>query len=234
MIVLALRLFVNEPASWVHTKRDSDELGSLRKLFTPPLRRRTLGGLFSAMALMVGGFAATTYIPSWIADMSRGIATPSQITSYVSYFAMLLNGGAALGYISLIWLTRSRLGRRGSYFVFVLGSIAMSVITYTTVHSTHGVLWVAALVGFFMLGGFGIFAVYLPELFPTDVRATGQGIVFNFSRIVTGVGTLVAGSLVGPLGGYPHAALLVSLAFIFGLFTIWIAPETRGWTLAHR
>jgi hypothetical protein len=90
---------------------------------------------------------------------------------------------------------------------------------------------VAPIAGFFMLGGFGVFAVYLPELFPTAVRATGQGLCFNFARSSTGVGTLTTGLLVGTLGSYSSAGLLVSLVFAVGLFTIWIGPETRGWTL---
>ena len=84
---------------------------------------------------------------------------------------------------------------------------------------------------FFMLGGFGVFAVYLPELFPTAVRATGQGFCFNFARVITGVGTVTTGYLVGSLGSFPMAGLIVSLVFGIGLFTIWIGPETRTWGL---
>lgn len=231
VLVIVLRLFVKEPERWVRTQQRHDRrLGSLRRLFEPDLRRRTLGGLFSAMALMVGSFAATTFAPSWIAEMSAS-AGPAQIARYSSYFAMLLNGGAILGYIALIWLTVS-LGRRGSYFVFCLGSLITAVAMFTLARSTGAVLWAAPIAGFFMLGGFGVFAVYLPELFPTAVRATGQGFCFNFARIITGVGTLTTGVLVGTLGSFPMAGLIVSLAFAVGLFTIWIGPETRGWRLS--
>jgi MFS family permease len=232
VLVLVLRLFVKEPEQWVRTQRATSgrAMGSLRRLFEPDLRRRTLGGLFSAMALMVGSFAATTFGPSWIAELSSGSA-PSQVAAYPSYFAMLLNGGAIVGYVVLIWLTRSSLGRRGSYFAFCLGALLTAVAMFTLTHSATTLLVMAPIAGFFMLGGFGVFAVYLPELFPTEVRATGQGFCFNFARVITGVGTLTTGVLVGTLGSFPMAGLLVSLAFVFGLFTIWIGPETRGWRL---
>ncbi|MCW2902557.1 MAG: hypothetical protein JWO67_4822, partial [Streptosporangiaceae bacterium] len=50
--------------------------------------------------------------------------------------------------------------------------------------------------------------------------------------IITGFGTLTTGVLVGSLGSFPMAGLLVSLVFVVGLFTIWIGPETRGWRLS--
>jgi len=102
---------------------------------------------------------------------------------------------------------------------------------FTLVRSTNGVLVAASIAGFFMLGGFGVFAVYLAELFPTAVRATGQGFCFNFARVITGVGTVTTGYLVGALGSFPMAGLIVSLVFGLGLFTIWIGPETRTWGL---
>lgn len=232
VVVVVLRLFVKEPQRWVSTIRveGSRRLGSIRRLFEPDLRRRTLGGLFSAMTLMVGSFAATTFSPSWIAEL-LGPSKIAHASAYVSYFAMLLNGGAALGYLLLIWMTQA-LGRRPSYFIFALGSLLTAIGMFTLVHSAAGVLVAAPIAGFFMLGGFGVFAVYLPELFPTEVRATGQGLCFNFARIVTGAGTLLTGVLVGTLGSYPLAGVLVSLAFGIGLFTIWIGPETRGWRLS--
>jgi MFS family permease len=232
VVVVVLRLFVKEPQRWVQTIQveGTRKLGSLRRLFEPDLRRRTLGGLFSAMTLMVGSFAATTFSPSWIAEL-LGPGKVAHASTYVSYFAMLLNGGAAVGYLLLIWLTQS-IGRRWSYFIFALGSLLTAIGMFSLVHTATGVLVVAPVAGFFMLGGFGVFAVYLPELFPTEVRATGQGLCFNFARIITGAGTLLTGVLVGTLGSYPLAGVLVSLAFAIGLFTIWIGPETRGWRLS--
>jgi MFS family permease len=228
--VIVLRLFVKEPERWVRTQEKVERVGRLRRLFEPDLRRRTWGGFLSAMTLMVGSFAATTFVPSWIAQLSA-TGGPAVIARDVSYFAMLLNVGAILGYLVLIWLTASRIGRRGSYFVFALGALLTAIVMFTLVRSTNGVLVAAPIAGFFMLGGFGVFAVYLPELFPTAVRATGQGFCFNFARIITGVGTVTTGYLVGALGSFPMAGLIVSLVFGIGLFTIWIGPETRTWGL---
>jgi hypothetical protein len=76
---------------------------------------------------------------------------------------------------------------------------------------------------------YGWFPLYLPELFPTRVRATGQGVAYNFGRILAAVGALVQGKLVANYSGsYARAGAAVSLVYVLGLFLIWFAPETKN------
>jgi hypothetical protein len=71
--------------------------------------------------------------------------------------------------------------------------------------------------------------LYLPELFPTRVRATGQGISFNFGRILAAVGALQMGALMEYYGGsYAKAGASITLIYIVGLVLIWFCPETKG------
>jgi MFS transporter, SHS family, sialic acid transporter len=58
------------------------------------------------------------------------------------------------------------------------------------------------------------------------VRATAQGISFNFGRIFAGVGGIVLGGSVP--GGYAKMGAAVSLIYVLGLIAIWFAPETKG------
>jgi MFS family permease len=87
---------------------------------------------------------------------------------------------------------------------------------------------------------YGWLPLYLPELFPTSVRATGQGFGFNFGRILAAVGAFQLGGLVQLFGEGPRlgpwqlvpglatACTLLSLVYIFGMVLIWFAPETKG------
>jgi len=69
----------------------------------------------------------------------------------------------------------------------------------------------------------------LPELFPTRVRATGQGLSFNFGRIIAALGNLFMGQLVELFGGdYARAMGAITMVYLLGLLLIWIAPETKG------
>ncbi|MBC7854678.1 MAG: MFS transporter, partial [Pirellulaceae bacterium] len=101
------------------------------------------------------------------------------------------------------------------------------------------------LLGAFLAGActasfYGWLPLYLPELFRTNVRATGQGFGFNFGRILAAIGVLQTGNLMGLFTsdvvlagitipkGYPLACSTMSLVYFLGLGLIWLAPETRG------
>jgi hypothetical protein len=66
--------------------------------------------------------------------------------------------------------------------------------------------------------------LYLPELYPTRVRATGQGLSFNFGRILAAGGAL----LMPQLGDYAPACAAITLVYVVGMVVIWFAPETSG------
>jgi hypothetical protein len=92
-------------------------------------------------------------------------------------------------------------------------------------------LIVVGLAGFFTASFYGWLPLYLPELFPTRVRATGQGFGYNFGRILAAVGPLSMGFLMSDRvfrGSYAQAGATISLIYLAGLVVIWLAPETRG------
>ena len=75
---------------------------------------------------------------------------------------------------------------------------------------------------------YGWLPLYLPELFPTRVRATGQGFCYNFGRVLAALGVAVL--TFGPdiKGNYPLAAAIVCSVYVVGLVLAWFIPETRG------
>ena len=76
---------------------------------------------------------------------------------------------------------------------------------------------------------YGWLPLYLPELFPTRVRATAQGIGFNFGRILAAFGALEMGALMQTFSGsYARAGAVVTLIYAVGLLAIWFGPETKG------
>jgi hypothetical protein len=84
------------------------------------------------------------------------------------------------------------------------------------------------LVGTCTASFYGWFPLYFPELFPTRVRATGQGLCYNAGRILAAAGSLVQGQLVALLGGsYPRGGAAITLVYVVGMILIWLAPETK-------
>jgi MFS family permease len=127
-------------------------------------------------------------------------------------------------------LMGDRIGRRPSYFLLCLGSLLSCACLFRGV-SHYGGLFLAMV---FMIGAttasfYGWLPLYLPELFPTRVRATGQGLCYNAGRVFAAIGALEMGRLLKFYeGSYARAGATLSLVYVLGLFLIWLAPETRG------
>jgi hypothetical protein len=97
----------------------------------------------------------------------------------------------------------------------------------------------AFLAGTFSASFYGWLPLYLPELFRTNVRATGQGFSFNFGRVLAAIGALQTGTMMGLftenvhlgpvtiLSGHPAACSMISLVYVVGMVMIWAAPETK-------
>jgi hypothetical protein len=76
---------------------------------------------------------------------------------------------------------------------------------------------------------FGWLPLYLPELFPTRVRATGSGLAMNSGRFATAVGVFISGALFAALhGSYPMVGAFGALIYALGMFAVWFAPDTGG------
>jgi MFS family permease len=140
---------------------------------------------------------------------------------------MLINVGAVVGYLAVMWLSDA-VGRRWSFFLMAVGCAAANLFMYTQIGTVAELLWFAPVYGFFAVGGFGTFAVYLPELFPTRNRATGQGFCWNAARILTAAGPVAAGGIVNDAGSAPTAGVALTGIYLVGLIAIWFGPETRG------
>lgn len=235
LITLFVRLFVQEPQRWIAVRdqrRNAARAGAadntfagFLSLFALGIRRRTIVGLLVAASLMIGAFGGATLIPVWV----RGLigADPGLAVTVTSQCFMLINVGGVLGYLTLMWLNDA-IGRRWSYFVMALGCAAANLFMFMQIATVGGLLRFAPIYGFFVVGGFGTFAVYLPELFPTRIRATGQGFCWNAARIFTAAGPVATGAIVSAFGSAPAAGAIVTAIYSVGLFAIWFGPETKG------
>jgi MFS family permease len=94
------------------------------------------------------------------------------------------------------------------------------------------VLLVAALLGCFSSGQFTWTSTWLPELYPTRIRATGAGFVFNAARVPAAFGVLIAGALIAQFGGFGNAAMIIASIYVLGFICAPMLPETKGKPLA--
>ena len=114
-------------------------------------------------------------------------------------------------------------------FHAIADSGSAKVRQYVTDHDlAPRLLVLAGCGGVFAAAFFGWLPLYLPELFPTRIRATGEGLTFNAGRVMSAVGVLGMGQMVSLLGGYRQAGVAMSCIWLVGLALIGFAPETRG------
>lgn len=229
LVTILIRYFVPEPERWIKVRdvvRAESSMTNFLAIFKPGLRRKTIVGVVVASAFMLGCWGGLTFLPSWIQQLANaeGGRNGGQL---ISYAFMLMMAGATLGYLSLIWLLEA-IGRRWSYFLFSIGSFVASLYLFTQVEDLTSVLWLMPVYGYFVIGGFGTFAAYLPELFPTRNRATGQGFCWNMARALTAIGPIAGSVIIGKFGSFPTASAAIALFYIVGLVAIWLGPETKG------
>ncbi len=232
-VSIVVFIWVKEPDRWVKARALERRLGvgsaiKLPELFRPDLRRSTLVGSVLAFVAVFGLWGATNWTPTLIRALPdmQGL-DHAALATYVSYAIMALNVGALGGYLSFGPLAE-RFGRRPVFALMCAGSLLMLPVAFLTPHAYTHVLALLPVLGFFNNGIFTGFPIYLPELYPTSLRATGAGFCFNAGRVLASVAPFLTGFLVTAMGTFGKAASTVALIYLVGLLVLPFAPETRG------
>ena len=186
------------------------------------LRRMLLGAALSGIALL-GTWGTMQQAPYWVSKLPKGN------TDHGAYTQMLGAAGAVVGCV-LAALAGNRFGRRKTYF----GLCLLSMISIFALYRLNTEFGAQLLVSAFIAGAltaafYGWLPLYLPELFRTRVRATGQGFSFNFGRVLAAIGVMQLPVIMQELHvDFNVACPAISLIYIAGMILIWFAPETRG------
>jgi MFS family permease len=224
LLVFFIRMFVPESEAW-RRSTVSHPSHPLREVFGPRLRSGTLAGIALASVALVGTWGSVQWIPLWVDQFTRG-----ELPAAKAVAQMLCAGGATAGSL-LAPLICGRLGRRATYVGLCIASLGLTALLFR-VHPEQyqpSLLALIFLVGASTASFYGWFPLYLPELFPTSARATGQGVCYNSGRILAAGGAILQGRLVGLFdGSYGQAGAALTLVYLLGIAVVWLAPETRG------
>jgi MFS family permease len=243
-VVVWIQAGVKEPQAWIQAKERATlgrEMGSIAQIFGHPvLRRNTIAGILMAVA----GQAALWGIAFFSTDvvreqLIRNGASKAQAGQIKDVMFLVQNLGSFFG-IYIFALLAERFNRRRAF----LGSFAAawgSVLLFfwgvsASGSSTARIAPVLAFVmGFCTLMPFSGYTMYFPELYPTRLRATGCGFLYNAARILAAVAPFALGKLSAALShgsnarnAYPLAATIVSFIYCLGFVGTWLGPETKG------
>jgi MFS family permease len=186
------------------------------------VKRLLLAACLSGVALL-GTWGSVQQIPPWVNDLTGNAPRPK------AYAQLCASGGAVLGCF-LAALAGDWLGRRVTYMLLCIGSMGSIALLFQT-NTEFGPMLLACafLAGMVTAAFYGWLPLYLPELFPTKIRATGQGFGYNFGRALAAVGVLQLPTIMRELGvGWAQACTALALVYIVGMVLIWFAPETKG------
>jgi MFS family permease len=223
ILAFFVMLVVPESERWKTAVRHGPT-APLREIFSPEHRWHTVLGIVFASIALIGTWASVQWIPVWVDQLVGG--TLPQAKALAGMMSAL---GAIVGCLAGP-LLGSRIGRRPTYFILCLTSLLVCGILYRGGIAYGPVFQVLVFfAGMTTAAFYGWFPLFLPELFPTRMRATGQGVCFNTGRIFAAIGALTSGQLVGYFGGdYARMGSVITLVYLLGMALIWLAPETKG------
>jgi SHS family sialic acid transporter-like MFS transporter len=193
----------------------------------PTLRRMVLGACLSGVALL-GTWGSVQQAPTWSAQLNENTPEVSRHHHPREYTQAFTALGAVVGTIIAAYMG-SLLGRRVAYFLLCLASLGISQWFYRSYEQFEPSFFgMAFAVGAITASFYGWLPLYLPEIFRTTVRATGQGFGFNFGRVLAAIGVLQLGTLTKWVGSLPQACAVLTWVYVIGMILIWFVPETKG------
>ena len=224
LLTFGFRIFVPESEKWqASVKADTAKVDPLKEVFGPKLWKTTLIATALSSVALIGTWGSVQWLPLW-ADKMAGAANPAA----KGWTGLASGFGAVFGCLLGAYIGRF-ITRRLAYFLMCSGSLVACAVLFRGFDSYGpAFLGMTFIVGALTASFYGWLPLYLPELFPTRVRATGQGLAFNAGRILAAVGALQMGALMQTFdGSYAKAGAIITLVYVAGLFLIWLAPETK-------
>lgn len=187
------------------------------------LNRMLLGAGLAGVALL-GTWGAVQWAPKWAEELAGNPALHAKDWTQIwTAFGAIV--GTMIAAIAGHWL-----GRRMTYSLLCVATVGAALLFYQTNHSyTNWFLFTGFLIGGISASFYGFFPLYFPELFPTQVRATGQGFCFNFGRVLAAIGALQTANLIAAFdNNFAKAGSVLCTIYLVGLLIVWLAPETKG------
>ncbi len=235
---------LKEPERWLQARAAGEKrgikFGSYGSLLRHPRwRRHAWLGLVLCSAGIIGLWGIGNFHPKIVRTLveehlaGAGLSA-SALASEKAYWGslglLLQNIGGFFGMLTLAKFAEVK-GRRPAFAVALALSFATTILVFHSLRSVGQIYWMIPLMGFGQYSVFGVYAIYLPELFPTSLRSTGTSFCYNFGRIVAATAPFTIGLITQRLGsnleGFRTAGMAVSVVLLLGIAALPFLPETK-------
>ncbi len=244
-VAFFVRLFIKEPERWKAVAHEGH--ARISELFSHKYRALTISGFCMAVTALITWWSGNAFIPivaKGLASREWSELTNAGVTGLPSIEVMgqqwirtatnAFNLGGLIGTLLTIPIAKN-FGRKTMFFVFYLVAAVSIMAAFGLDLAPHTRLYFYFPIGLSVFGIFGSFTFYLPELFPTRMRATGSGFTYNVGRFIAAFGPFLVGSIAASGANALDSAIRVlfwvGIVPVVGLLTLPLVIETKGRTL---
>jgi MFS family permease len=233
--LILIRPFLPESPTW----REKKASGTLRRpsvaaLFTPELRRTTIVTTIMFACAYGAAFGAIQQMPRIVPGLPEVRTLPApqqqQTASLVQAFQEV---GGLTGRFALAYLAIRIVSRRKLLHIFQLPGLVVIPIVFVYGGTTGLDLakWGMFFAGFFTVAQLSFWGNYLPRVYPTHLRGTGEGFAANIGGRMLGTGfAFVTTQLTNVMPGATPPTRLAYAAAVVG-FGVYLAGYVTSWWL---
>ena len=229
-VAFIVRYKMHESYVWLHRKHSKTPRIPIKEIFTKKQRKPFFLSLIILTGLMYAYYASIGFIPTFFQEY-QGLERSETGLIMIGATAAVLGGTIFTGFIS------QKIGRRKILTILSVVAIIISVpVTMALVNATNTLDRIAysVILVFATATGFGVIPAFLSERFPTRIRNTASGTVFNAGLIIGAWAPVIGINLlsVGDFIPYFFAANII-IGSIMILVGARLNPETRNADLAE-
>jgi MFS family permease len=227
LFTLWIRRNVPESRAWATRAAAPRRDNPFKAIFGPGLVGRTIRIVLLGGAVQFAYWGLFFWLPPFLArPVEQGGAGMGVVGSL--QWIVVMQAGAYLGYLTFGFIA-DRLGRRRTFILFMLCAAAIVPIYGQMARSPTVLLLLSPLLGYFGHGYFSMFGSFVAELFPTAVRATGQGTSYNAGRMAGALAPFTIGALATLPGiGIGLALAATSAFFLLAAVLVFTLPDRSG------
>ncbi|WP_337044061.1 MFS transporter [Emticicia sp. 17c] len=224
-VIVAGLIAILLPESPKWKNQQQSQAASFGHLFNQDYRPSLVTGSLIFGSVLIGLWGIFSWLPTWIQALLPAGAS-GQAERGITM--MLLGIGGIIGGILSGFLIRLIGNRKTLMFTFI-GCVLACCLLFLTNKTFSPVIYTeTALLSLCFGISQGALSSYIPELFPTSIRATATGFCFNVGRFFTATAVFFVGSMVSVFGGFGNTLLVFSVTFILALILAYFSKESKA------
>jgi MFS family permease len=236
LAVFVIRRTTPEPERWQQCSDDARRQSFWQPvidILTPPYRARTIGNLLLLAVCVIGLWAGSTYVPTAMTTLAKHAGYSDDATVRLAGVSTMTVAAFTIVGCFIVPRLADRYGRRRTlatlFGLMIVGAVGTYGIAYPlqSISLTFVFLPILGVAG----ANFAVFTIWLPEQYPTRMRATAFAFTTTLSRWFAAAGTFLIGYGIHVIGSLTIPISLTAVVFALGIAMVRLAPETHGQAL---